>query len=221
MPKNCPKDSRYWAVLVYPDSDNLDPHWRARLRNTFLECAISPLHDKDKWEDDPELDEDICWLDPDIDKGGQKKKPHFHVMMCWANKTTYANAKQIFEDCLGYQLNYVERINSAKGYFDYLTHKNRPEKYQYWQDNLFPDTYNGFNPEKYLSEKDLDQLRHDIEDIIKKEDIQEYSDLLYRLRKDPNQSLDHFLANHTQHFNALLKSRKWKVKSLKSQLEHI
>ena len=221
MSKNSPKDSRYWAVLVYPDSENLDPHWRARLRNTFLECAISPLHDKDKWESDPELDEDINWFDPDKDVPGKLKKPHYHVMMCWANKTTYANALQIFSECLGYDVKYAERIASAKGYYDYLTHKNRSEKYQYWQDNLFPDCYNGFDPDKYLSEKDLDQLRHEIEDIVFKENIVEYSDLLWRLKHDPNQSLDHFLSTHTQHFNALLKSRKWKTKSLKGQLEHL
>ena len=36
---------RYWAMVLYPDS--APQNWEELLQETGLQCAISPLHDKD------------------------------------------------------------------------------------------------------------------------------------------------------------------------------
>lgn len=43
MAKNIKK--RNWAFVLYPESAPAD--WREQLQKTGLQCAISPLHDKD------------------------------------------------------------------------------------------------------------------------------------------------------------------------------
>ena len=45
MPSKIVK-KRNWAFVVYPES--LPEGWLDLLRETGLQCAISPLHDKDK-----------------------------------------------------------------------------------------------------------------------------------------------------------------------------
>ena len=51
---------RNWAFVLYPESAPVD--WRDLLQKTGLQCAVSPLHDRD--------------LNPD----GEPKKAHFHVL---------------------------------------------------------------------------------------------------------------------------------------------
>ena len=52
---------RNWAFFVWPDSAPED--WREQLQKTGLQCAVSPLHDKD------------------VNEGtGEVKKAHWHVI---------------------------------------------------------------------------------------------------------------------------------------------
>ena len=68
-PNNNPKQSksqgskqnvkkRNWAFVVYPESAPED--WIEQLQKTGLQCAVSPLHDKD------------------TDPTGEPKKAHYH-----------------------------------------------------------------------------------------------------------------------------------------------
>ena len=54
--------NRYWTFLIYPESAPKD--WKDILQQTFLPVAISPLHDKD------------------LNADGEKKKPHYHIIVC-------------------------------------------------------------------------------------------------------------------------------------------
>ena len=106
MAKNVKK--RYWAFVLYPES--APEEWRQILTETGLECAISPLHDKD--------------INPD----GTPKKAHYHVILCYAGPTTYNCVKTLTES-----LNQPvpQPIEQVKGYYRYFSHKDNPEKYQY------------------------------------------------------------------------------------------
>ena len=64
---------RNWAMVLYPESAPED--WRDQLRKTGLQCAVSPLHDKDTNAD------------------GEPKKPHYHVILVYGSPTTYRNVE--------------------------------------------------------------------------------------------------------------------------------
>ena len=51
----------YYATIVYPESAPSD--WMNILEEQHIQALISPLHDKD------------------IDKEGNPKKPHYHVVL--------------------------------------------------------------------------------------------------------------------------------------------
>ena len=72
MAKNIKK--RNWAFVLYPESAPAD--WREQLQKTGLQCAISPLHDKD--------------MNPD----NTPKKPHYHVILTYSGPTSYNVVKE-------------------------------------------------------------------------------------------------------------------------------
>mgnify|MGYP002655818694 FL=1 len=69
--------SRTWAMVVYPES--APENWEELLAETFMQFAVSPLHDKD--------------TNPD----GEIKKPHWHVILIWDGPVTQNTALKTAE----------------------------------------------------------------------------------------------------------------------------
>lgn len=100
--------SRCWITLVYPESCVDD--WKNYLKDNYVPCFISPLHDKD------------------VDVDGNLKKAHYHVLFCFENKKSFKQIQKI-----------VRRIggvgcfigHSKKGYSRYLCHLDDADKHQY------------------------------------------------------------------------------------------
>ena len=111
---------RNWGAVIYPESAPED--WIEQLKLKGLSFAISPLHDKD------------------INPTGEPKKPHYHIVMCYGNPTTYENVKQVLEE-LGQPIPIP--LESVRGYYRYFTHKDNPEKYQYNENDI--RLFNGFD----------------------------------------------------------------------------
>lgn len=108
------KKSRYWTFLIYPDSS--PSNWYELLEELHLPVCVSPLHDRD--------------VNPD----GEIKKAHYHVMICWEGPTSQSNVQDIsnlFSGVLPCP------VASVKGMYNYFTHKDNPEKFQYDQRTLF------------------------------------------------------------------------------------
>ena len=101
--------SREWTCVVYPES--APTNWLELLQETFLECYVSPYHNKD--------------TNPD----GSPKKAHYHVVLCWAGPTTFSNAKNICEQFGG--VIHPREVGSLRGVCRYLCHLDNPEKAQY------------------------------------------------------------------------------------------
>lgn len=121
------RDRKFIAVL-YPD----DPtHASAiqKLKEGGYNFAAA-LHDKDVWADDPD---DDCDESHDTRIPGQLKKPHWHVVIKFANPVwSLPLAKE-----LGLKPNYIRYCKTLDGALAYLTHFNYPDKYQYDLDVVF------------------------------------------------------------------------------------
>lgn len=150
---NCP-DCKYdgnegWGTA--PDD------WPERLRQTGLAFAYSPLH---------YLDEDY-----DAHTGTMHvKKPHWHLIVSWANSTTYRTAK-----ALTATLNCPKPVllRAPIGYYRYFNHRDNPEKYQYSDP---PVHVNGWV--RPLDNAEVDKIIDELEEAMYLKDCQEYAEIL-------------------------------------------
>lgn len=177
--------SRYWSIVAYPES--LPNNWQEILRQTGLSIAISPLHDKDIEETTDEV-----------------KKAHYHILLCYGGPTTFKCVKRI-ADALNAPI--PQNINSPRGAYRYMTHKDHADKFQYNEADI--QFLNGFNPLDYMtlttSEEDAIYLK--IEKYIDQKGIYELWDLVGFLTDDGFSDYLSFVRRHTIYFNSLLKSR--------------
>ena len=111
---------RYWTFVVYPESVVND--WVEQLQQLGLQCAISPLHNKD------------------INANGEVKKPHYHILLCFNGPTTYNKVSTITKSLNG---TIPQRVLSCKGIIRYFTHKDNPDKAPYNEEDI--KTINGLD----------------------------------------------------------------------------
>lgn len=188
MARNVKK--RNWAMVLYPESAPTD--WRQKLAETGLQCAISPLHDKD--------------INPD----GEPKKAHYHVIMCYSGPTSF-NVVKGLTDSLSQPI--PQPLEQIRGYYRYLTHKDNPEKYQYEETDIA--TINGFDIAEFveLTRTEIEKIKKEIIDLIHEHDIYEYADLIDLLAYTEGEvaaTQFNVASNHTLFFNSYLKSRHFK-----------
>lgn len=182
---------RYWAFVLYPES--APENWREILQQTGLSICVSPLHDKD------------------INPTGEKKKAHYHIILCYSGPTTFKCVKAI-TDSLNQPIPIA--LEQVRGYFRYLTHKDNPEKYQYDEKEI--TTINDFDIDNYndLSVSQIKTIMIDIQKIIRDNDILEYCDLLDFLLDSELFSYLDVAQNHTILFNTYITSLRNKHKKL-------
>lgn len=180
--------ARHWACVVYPDS--APPDWMDMLKLSGLQCAISPLHDKDEHSD------------PAVEDG---KKPHWHVILCWGNTTTY-NAVKTVTDRLNATI--PVKLESVKGYYRYFTHADDPDKYQYNPADI--QHVGGFDIADHtdLTRGERRRLIGEVQDYIRQYDLTEYADLLDSLRDSCMVDQWDIAASNTLLFRSYLASRR-------------
>lgn len=203
MAKNSKK--RNWAFFIYPSKEYLDKvgtdydgadgygtapeNWIEELQKTGLQCAISPLHDKDKLEDG----------------SGRVKKPHWHVIACYSGPTSFNVVKELTDR---FNAPIPQALEQIRGYYRYLTHKDNPEKYQY--NELDIRTINGFNIADFteLTRSEVTQIKKRLQSLIRELDIYEYADLM-DLLQDEERNEDYDVAsNNTYFFKQYIDSRR-------------
>ena len=72
-----------------------------------------------------------CVHNKDVDKDGNLKKEHIHVVV---DRLSLKQVKQL-SVCCG-SSDYAEQVRSEKKMFEYLTHENNPDKYHYSVDDI-------------------------------------------------------------------------------------
>lgn len=147
------KKKRNWACVFYPES--LPFNWIEILQNTGIPFAVSPIHDKD------------------INADGTPKKPHYHIILCYDGPTTFDNVNSL---CTSLNQVIPQPLESVRGYYRYLSHKDNPEKYQYSENEI--KTFNCFDISEYLTNSEVHQMLKEIINIINENNIIEYSHLI-------------------------------------------
>lgn len=177
----------YWEFIVYDDSAPRD--WIHQLDMTGLKIAISPYHDKDI-------------IEGTID---ELKKPHWHVLIVWDNKTTYKHACS-FSDMLNCPR--PKRKDSLQGAFEYHTHKNHADKYQY--DDKDRILLNGLTRSSIikLSVADVRRITQEVISIIRTIGLYEYGFLIDYLVDNQLYEYFDYVSTHTLFFDRYITSRR-------------
>ena len=176
---------RNWGAVVYPESAPED--WKEILKLKGLTFAVSPLHDSD------------------LNPTGEKKKEHYHIIMCFNGPTSDKVVNEIMKE-----LNQPIAIplESVRGYYRYFTHKDNPEKFQY--DDKKIELYNGFDVTDVLNNFEVFQSLKQIQLLIIEQDIIEYSDLLDYLMKNDYMEMWNVACSHTLFLNSYITSKRHK-----------
>lgn len=151
---------RYWWFIAYPDS--LPDDWIDILSDTLTPIIISPLHEFD------------------LDKNGNFKKPHYHIIVIYNGPTTFNHIKKHFCDPLNATI--PKYVLNLKGAFDYLTHKNNADKYPYDEDSL--QWLNGANYGYIDIEEDNFSNIRTVLSIISDNKIRTFRDLVNTVKDD-------------------------------------
>lgn len=152
------KNTKSWTFILYPESCTSD--WRLGLEASKKGFMISPLHDKD------------------IDKDGNLKKAHYHVVVSDPRGMSYNTASKISARIGGVR---PEAVISQKGMMEYMTHKGHEEKYQYKESEVVYG--NGLSEETFVEDNEVDDTVNLFLYIASK-GFTEYSDLIDDLVAD-------------------------------------
>lgn len=181
--------NRVWWFVAYPDS--LPPDWKNLLDYEMLPLAVSPLHDRD------------------VNDDGTQKKPHYHILCRYDGPTTY---NHVLELTRRFNATIPKTPKSFVAAYEYLTHKNHPDKAQYSSDDIIH--MNGFVVPTREGDVKVD-VRRDICAFIFKSQITEMYQLMQKALNDPDcsQWLT-VIANNSYFFNAQLRSNRYHLQSV-------
>lgn len=164
-----------WTFIVYPESAPAD--WRGILADKLqVKAIISPLHDKDVLDDVEQT----------------PKKAHYHVILRFDSKKSFAQIKEI-TDLLNQPI--PQKIKSIEGAVRYLIHADSPDKAQYNQSDI--QVIGNIDLDRYFKKTGVqkDELTAEIMDYICDNDITELADLLDYCRRENIEWFRHLCSN--------------------------
>lgn len=176
---------RNWAFVLYPESAPVD--WVEQLQKTGLQCAISPLHDKD------------------VDPTGELKKPHYHIILCYEGPTSFNVVSSL---CDSFNQPIPQALEQIRGYYRYFTHKDNPEKYQYSEDDI--KTVNGFNISNFveLTKTEINEVKDRLQKLIREQSFVEYFQFVDYLQDNQMKLEWEVASSNTYFFDRYITSRR-------------
>lgn len=111
--RNEEKRSRYWCCELYADS--CDPDYINIIKSLGVRCAVSPEHNND--------------LFITGEQKGQLKKPHRHLLFNFKSGYRLQDFAPIVDTING--VTHVQIVRDLHIMYDYLTHRNDPDKTRY------------------------------------------------------------------------------------------
>lgn len=195
-------EGRNFHFIVWEES--APPDWLGRLEDLMLPFAVSPRHDSDIATVD-----DVRLHDEKSVREGQLIKPHFHVMLQYANTTTLSNVKSIVFETLNTEkkcVNTVFKTKAPSGMYQYLTHANRPKKHQYQEEDI--KLLNNFSVTKVMEELDTAELMSNIDDYIEVMQWKYYFQMMDYFRHNGMMNEYSIVTKHTSHYREIFSSKR-------------
>lgn len=185
---------RNWAFVLYPESAPKD--WREQLQKTGLQCAISPLHDKD------------------LNADNTVKKAHYHVILVYSGPTSYNVVKRL-TDSLNQPI--PQPLEQVRGYYRYLSHKDNPEKAQYDEREIA--FINGFDIQDFveLTRREINAIKKDLLGYIRAKGIFEYSDFIDCVEQEDDPTWFDVATCNTIFFERYISSRRNVQKEMRAK----
>jgi len=190
---------RHWAFVAYPESCPKE-FLIEKLKESGLQCAVSPLHDGD------------------VNADETQKKAHWHVILNYAGPTSF-EAVSRFTTSL--KATIPQGLEAIKGYYRYLTHKDNPEKTQYSEADIV--AVNGFTIRDFveMTRSEVTAEKRKIMRFVEENDITEYCDLLTELDKHDMFDTWEVAANNTIFADALIRSRRHKLEKVEKNADNV
>lgn len=176
---------RNWAFVLYPES--MPENWKDLIIQSGLQAVVSPLHDSD------------------INDTGEVKKPHYHIILIYSGPTSY-NVVSSFTESLNGTV--PQALESVRGYYRYLTHKDNPEKAQYDERDII--ALNGFDISDYieLTKSEVLGIKKRLQELIRNKGFVEYAVFMdFLLDNDLSTEYD-VASSNTYFFEKYLSSRR-------------
>lgn len=173
---------RNWVFLVYLDSCPLFTELNFNERNprdilldwlgeNYYCGAISPLHDRDIFMEDSTGD--------NPHKKGDKKKPHFHVCICFSGSKSVEQIKRYVEPLGVAHVMPIIELSSMVRYFAHLDNK---DKAQYEQADI--KGFGGFDVQKYLISGESEvKIFWDMVEFVYNNQCYDYADFLMKVSR--------------------------------------
>lgn len=179
------KRTKNWATIVYPES--APKNWIDILEEEHIPALISPLHDKD------------------LDKNGNLKKPHHHVILMFDGLKTEEQAKETFALIGGVG---TEKIKSLKSYTRYLCHLDNTKKAQYDPNDIIELSGGDF---EYASKSAQGKYRaiREMIDFCDDNLIESYAELLHYAKDNREDWFQTLCDSGTATIVQYMKSRSW------------
>lgn len=153
--------NRNWGTVIYQES--VDPDYLRIIEESGVQAVVSPLHDRDKVNDN----------------GEEFKKPHYHIILKFSGMKSRKQVKEFIASFGGVG---AEDIKSMPGSVQYLWHMNSPDKAQYNKDDCV--CLNGFDLERYMPEMDKNFGFCEVISYIEANDEIHFSSLMRSLIKE-------------------------------------
>lgn len=200
---------RVFAAILWQES--APENWRQIVQDMHVCCAVSPLHDRDVYDEDGEPDE----AGNPSHKEGDPKKPHWHLMWMFDGKKS---VKQVLKMAAKLGIHWVEMVDSLRGYSRYLCHLDEPQEgvahpkfvYPISEIQLFCGA--SIDLSKALSGEELKRVRAEVLDWIRATACTEYADLVDHAMDYEPDWLE-YVCNKTTFLTGYLGSKRGKAKA--------
>lgn len=184
--------AKYWVAILYPESM------------------------KQGWQDDIddiiELPYAYCVHDQDLDKDGDDRKAHVHLMIAFPNTTTYNHALQIFAELSAdgkTAVSTCKRVISVRRMYNYLIHDTddcrKKGKHEYGKDERI--TGNNFDIGAYeqIGAEEKAQLRRSLSALLLEKGFTTYASFYEYVDKNYESECENIVVTYQGHFDKLCK----------------
>ena len=134
-----------------------------------------------------------------------EKEPHYHIIATFTQRKSLNQIRKMLTECGADQNTLEQETIDLKGSYEYLTHKNQPEKYQYSEESIVTNDKNHFTTTQIQKIDDTEF----VEDLI--EGKMTYKEMAYKYGRD-------YIRNFTayNHFKQQVKMQEASIQAIKT-----